>query len=533
MTMRGFEAVVIGAGANGLVAATSLGRAGLKVLLLERNETPGGQGRLVEFAPGFRAAPLGLDPGWVPPVVARTLGLRTLARAALDSPVSVVLEPGRALTLSRNAVRAADAIRAHSGRDASKWPAFTARLRKLAGFLEVLYQTPAPDIDARSLGEILPLLGIGRRFRALGRVDMVEFLRTLPMSVWEILDDWFECAPLKAAVAAGGVQDLQQGPRSGATGFVLLHHLVGAPAGSVRGRVPWRAGPAAFTEAAERAARAEGVTVRAGAPVAGIRVREDAVSGVVLESGEEIDAKLVLSTVSPARTFLEWVDPVWLDPEFLHAVRNIRYRGCTALVLYALEALPELGGLSPRDALEGVVTLTPSLESLERASDAAKYGTVSEKPHVELTAPSLAWPDLAPAGKHVLAARVQYAPYRLKDGVAWDAGRRDALADSVTATIERIAPGFSSRILHRAAWSPRDLEECFGLREGAPSQGELGLDQVLFMRPVPGFGRYATPITGLYWGGVGTHPGPGILGGPGWLAARRMLGDRRRRGGTA
>src|SRR5439155_7037387 len=219
-------------------------------------------------------------------VVARTLGLRTLARAALDSPVSVVLEPGRALTLSRDAVRASDAIRAHSGRDASKWPAFTARLRKLAGFLEVLYQTPAPDIDARSLGEILPLLGIGRRFRALGRVDMVEFLRTLPMSVWEILDDWFECAPLKAAVAAGGVQDLQQGPRSGATGFVLLHHLVGAPAGSVRGRVPWRAGPAAFTEAAEKAARAEGVTVRAGAPVAGVRVREDAVSGVVLESGE-------------------------------------------------------------------------------------------------------------------------------------------------------------------------------------------------------------------------------------------------------
>jgi phytoene dehydrogenase-like protein len=328
------------------------------------------------------------------------------------------------------------------------------------------------------------------------------------------------------------VQDFQQGPRSGGTGFVLLHHLVGAPAGSVRGRVPWRTGPGAFTDAAEKAARGAGVTIRVAAPVASIRVQDDAVSGVALEGGEEIDSKVVLSTASPARTFLEWVDPVWLDPEFLHAVRNIRYRGCTALVLYALETLPDLAGLASPEALAGVVTLTPSLEQLERAADAAKYGTVSEKPHIELTAPTLLWPDLAPAGKHVLAARVQYAPYRLRDGAAWDVPRRDGLADSVTRAIERVAPGFSSRILHRVVLSPRDLEAFFGLHEGAASQGELGLDQILFMRPVPGFGLHNTPITGLYLGGVGTHPGPGVLGGPGWLSAQRVLGERRRKGGS-
>ena len=532
MKAQKYDVVVIGAGANGLTAAATLGDAGLRVLLLERGETAGGQGRVVEFAPGFRAAPLGSDPGWLPPVVAKALRLGAIERVDSDTPLSVAVEPGRILTLSRDVSRAAEAIRAHSADDAAKWPAFTERLRKLAGFLEVLYQTPAPDIDARSINDLLPLLGVGRKFRALGRVEMIEFLRTLPMSVWELLDDWFESAPLKAAVAPGGIQDFQQGPRSGGTGFVLLHYLVGAAAGSVRGRVPWRAGPAAFTNAAEQAARRAGVTLRTGAPVARVQVKDDVVAGVVLEGGEVIDSRYVLSAADPARTFLDWVDPVWLDPEFIHAVRNIRFRGCTAVVLYALGSLPRVPGLAA-DALAGVVTLTPRVESLERAADAAKYGEVSEKLHIEVTVPTVLWPDLAPQGKHILAARVQYAPYRLAGAASWDAARRDALADSVTAAIEGAAPGFASAVLHRAAWSPVDLESGFGLREGAATHGELGLDQILFMRPVAGWGQHATPIDGLYLGGAGTHPGPGILGGPGWLAARRLIAHRRRRNGAS
>lgn len=528
MTAAAYDAVVIGAGANGLVAAARLGRAGLRVLLLERDETLGGQGRVVEFAPGFRAAPLGLDPGWVPPPVARGLGLAGLERDTGDVALTVAAEPGSFLMVSRDGGRAFEAIRALSPRDAAKWPAFTSRLRKLAGFLEELYQMPAPDVGATSLRDLWPLLDLGRKYRALGREDMIELLHTLPLSVWELLDDWFECAPLKAAVAAGGIQDHQQGPRSGGTGFVLLHHLVGAPAGSVRGRLPWRGGPAAFTEAAEHAARRFGVSIRTGSAVARIQVHHDAVAGIMLADGEEIKAGTVLSSADPARTILEWVDPVWLDPDFLHAVRNIRHRGCAAFVLYALEALPEIPGLGSKEALKGLVSLTPSLTSLERAADAAKYGAVSERPHVEFTVPTLLWPDLAGPGKHVLVARAQYAPYRLRDGAAWDPARRDALAESVTTAIEAVSPCFTSRILHRVAWSPRDLEERYGLREGAASQGELGLDQVLFMRPVAGWGRYATPVSGLYLGGAGTHPGPGILGGPGWLAAERLLGDRRR-----
>jgi phytoene dehydrogenase-like protein len=527
MSARAFDVIVIGGGANGLVASCRLAKAGRSVLLLERSDTPGGTGGIVEFAPGFRAAPLGLDPGWLPSKIADGLGLTGLEQVATDTPLTVLTGPRAFLTLSRDSSRAAAAIGAYSKDDAAKWERFTTQLRNLAGFLEVLYQTPPPDIDVRSLGEILPLLSLGRKFRALGRRDMIEFMRTLPMSVWELLDDWFAYGPLKAAVAAGGIQDFQQGPRSGGTGFVLLHHLVGTGAGSVRSRVPWRSGPGAFTDAAANAAQRFGVTTRMAAPVAQIRVHDDAVSGVVLQSGEEIGASAILSTADPARTFLEWVDPVWLDPEFVRALLNIRHRGCTAFVMYALETLPEVPGLSTREALAGLVSLTPDLVSLERAADAAKYGTVPERPHVELTVPTLLWPALAPNEQHVMVARVQYAPYKLKEGATWDAARRDALAERVTAAIEAVAPGFGSRVQHRAAWSPRDLEERFGLREGASSQGELALDQILFMRPVAGWGRHTTPISGLYLGGAGTHPGPGVLGGAGWLAAERLLGRGR------
>ena len=529
MSANTFDTIVIGAGANGLVAAARLAKAGVRTLLLEREDALGGQGRAVEFAPGYFAAPMGMDPGWLPDSIVNALGLNGLEHIDGDAGITVAVAPGSFLTLSRNASHAAQAIAAHSPSDAAKWPSFIAQLRALAGFLEVLYQRPAPDVNASSPGELLSLLDLGRTYRGLGRQNMIEFLRTLPLSVGELLDDWFECAPLKAAVAAAGIRDHQQGPRSGGTGFVLLHHLVGAPEGSVFGRVPYRSGAGAFTQSAERAARRAGVTIRTSASVSRIQVKDHAATGVVLADGEEITSRTILSTMGPLATLLEAMDPVWLDPEFLHALGNIRHRGCTAFVLYALDALPEFPGLESTAALAGTLSLTPNPTALEKAADAAKYGTVSEHPHVELSVPTLHWPDQAPQGRHVLVARAQYAPYQLRDGNVWDTVRRDLLAERVTATIEAVAPTFRSHIQHRVAWSPLDLEERFGLREGAPSHGELGLDQILFMRPVAGWARHATPIEGLYLGCAGTHPGPGILGLSGWLAAQRVLADRRRK----
>ena len=522
---QAFDCLVIGAGSNGLTAATALARSGLRVGLLEKEEALGGQRRSVEFAPGFRAAPLALDPGWAPPEVARLLGLGGLARASHEAPVSILGESGESLTLWRDPARADEALRRLSAVDAVAWPVFVQRLHRLAAFLGMLYQQPAPDVDAPA-GELLSLFGLARRFRDLGGADMIEFLRTLPMSVWELLDDTFKSELLKAAVAPSGVLDHAQGPRSGGTGFVLLHHLVGAPGGSVRGRAPWRDGPETFTGAAEQAARRAGVTIRTGAEVTHVEVRDDAVTAVVLANGDTIPARRVLSTASPARTLLEWIDPVWLDPEFLRAAKNIRYRGCTSFVLYALDGLPDTNGL-PAQALAGTVTLSGSVQAIERAADATKYGTPPPRPHVEICVPTLNNPGAAPEGRHVLVARAQYAPHRLRDGGTWDDAGRVALGEAIDAAVTGALPGFDSRVLQRSVWSPRDLEQCFGLAGGAPSHGELGLDQILFMRPVAGFGRYASPITGLYLGGAGCHPGPGVLGGAGWLAARRILGDRR------
>jgi len=318
------------------------------------------------------------------------------------------------------------------------------------------------------------------------------------------------------------VRELRQGPRSGGTSFVLLHYLVGAPAGSVRERSWWRDGPDGFTAAAGSAATRHGVTVRTNAEVTRITVRDDAVTGVVLAGGEEITAPVVISTADPSRTLLGLVDPVWLDPEFLHAVSNIKFRGSTAIVQYAVDRLPDVAGLSSG----GTVSLTSSLDALERAADAAKYGTVADDPHVEIAAPSVRWPSLAPPGKHVLVATVRYAPYRLRDDTTWDSTRATALAEKVTSAVSRVIPRFADSIVNRRVLTPVDIESRFAVTEGALTQGELMLDQILFMRPVPGYGRHAMPIDGLYLGGAGTHPGPGILGGPGWLAAKQVLRSR-------
>lgn len=527
MSAPAYDAIVIGAGANGLVASATLARGGRRVLLLDRDEHVGGPSRAREFAPGFRT-PASEDGGWLPPEVARELGIGALPSVVPDVAVGVSTGDGELLSIHRDPARAAESIRRHSPRDAERFAPFAARLGKLAGFLEALYRLPPPDLDARAIGELLSLLGLGRKFRALGRIDMAELLRVMPMAVQDLVDDSFESEPLRAAIAAGGVRDLRQGPRSGGTTFVLLHYLVGAPTGSVRSRAWWREGPDAFSAAAEAAARRAGVGIRTGADVARILVRDDAVTGVVLSGGEEIAAPVVLSTADPARTMLDLVDPVWLDPEFLHAVRQIRFRGCTAVVHYAVDRLPELkGGGDARQALAGVVSLTPTTEALERAYDAAKYGDVSREPHIEISAPTLRWPSLAPEGKHVLAARVQYAPYRLRDG-DWDDDGARMLASKVSAAIGRVDPRFADGVLHQAVSTPRDLETRHRVTEGDVTHGALMLDQILFMRPVAGWGRYAMPIDGLYLGGAGTHPGPGILGGPGWLAARRILADRRR-----
>jgi phytoene dehydrogenase-like protein len=514
-----YDAIVIGAGPNGLVAAITLARRRKKVLVLEAASEIGGHTRTIEFAPGFRT-PLNEDTGWIPDRIDRITGTLKLQRAGGGVSMSVATPDGTLLHLPARLTAATENIARLSPKDAARWPAFVQRMQKFAEVLGLLYQLTPPDIDTSSAREMLPLLGVGRRLRALGRVDMTEFLRVMPMPAQDLLDDAFENESLKAALAAASIRDLRQGPRSGGTTYNLLHYMVGAPPGSVRGR-PWFAeSPEAFARAAAAMAARRKVEIRTDAPVARITANDGTVTGVVLTNGEEIEAKRVLSTTDPKRTLLQLVEPAWLDPEFILAVKNVKLRGCTAYVCYAVDRPVD-------DAVKSyttTVSLTTTTAKLEQAADAAKYGEMSADPHIEIFSPTLRWPTLAPDGKHIVVARVQYAPWALRKG-GWDRAHLSELEKKATAAISRLVPGFESTVEHRKAFSPSDIEREFGVTEGALTHGELTLDQILFMRPVAGWGRYAMPIAGLYLGGAGAHPGPGVLGGAGYLAARAVLRD--------
>lgn len=489
-----YDAIVIGAGSNGLTAAAVLAKRGRKVLVVESAPEIGGMRRAIEIAPGFRS-PLDGDTGWISPAVEKEIG----------SPPNVRRLPG--------APRMAEYV-ASADAEGQRYMALVERLQRFAGVLGALYQLSPPDVDTTSPGEIIPLINVALKTKALGRKDMIEFLRVMPMSIQDLADDTVKDESLKVKLAAAAVRDLRQGPRSAGTTFNLIHHLIGAAPGMVR-RQDWLPnGPTSFADTAAEAGRNAGVEITLNARVERIEVKDDAVTGVVLAGGEQIQARTVISTADPKRTLLRMVDPLWLDPEFMLAVKNIKMRGCASFVLYAVT-----GDLAQHGMTQSAA---PSTAALEQAADAAKYGELSEQPHVEFFSASARWHNMAPDGKAVLAARVQYTPYALKSG-QWDRAAADALEKKATAAIATSIPGFESRIEHRVVITPRDLEEKFGVTEGALTHGELTLDQILFMRPVPGWGHHEMPVAGLYLGGSGAHPGPGILGGAGLLAARAAL----------
>jgi phytoene dehydrogenase-like protein len=510
---RSFDSVVVGGGASGLVAAIGLAQRGSKVLLLEADAELGGSFREIEFAPGFRAAPLAPDLGYLTPEVVRALGAAPSADVTSD-PSVVSLADGEPLLLRSSIEQTAEGLKRFSGKDAQRWPEFAARMHVLADFLAAMYRVPAPRIDVDTAGEFLALAKLGRKYRSLGKTNMVELLRTLPMALGDLLDDWFESDRLKGVLAAIGVMDVCQGPVSGGTAFTFLHRHVGAKPGVFNERLKGGAGDL-INSLAQRA-RALGVVIETAAAVRRIIVREGRVAGVSLASGEDIGARTVLSSLDPYRSLCELLDPVHLDPEFIHAIRNIRFRGVTSKVLVALDGLPPVAGATV--SLKGSFLIAPSIRYVERAYDATKYGRPSEEPFIEVRFPSVAQSNLAPAGKHVAVLHVQFTPYRLREGTWENMG--SALADRAITLVDQHIPGFAARVRAHAVLTPADLESRFGLREGAISQGEMMLDQILFMRPVPGAAHHAMPIDGLYLCGSGTHPGHGLTGMSGWLAAQ-------------
>jgi phytoene dehydrogenase-like protein len=535
-TRAAYDAVVIGAGLNGLVAAAYLAKAGQRVLVLERRDVVGGTVTTEEVFPGFRFDTCRHDAGWLSPRIISDLKLKKHGLEMIDVDATVFAphpsgERNDYLLLHQDPQRSAALIRKYSRSDGEQWPKFADRVARLAGFLKAAYGNAAPAVDATSFGDLVSLASLGTRLRLfLGKTEMVELLRTVPMSVGELLDDWFETDVLKGVIGARGVTGIMQGPRSGGTAFVLLHHQVGLPVGAFRAPSAVRGGVGSVARALAAAAQRFGAELRTGVDVARVQTQGRQAVGVVLRNGDEIAARRVVSGADPRRTFLDLCDPTRFEPSFVRAVRHLRYRGAWAKVNLALATLPSfpvLHGNGGESSLRGTISISPSLTYLERAYDDAKYGRMSSQPHLEIRIPSLADPTLAPAGKHVMSIEVQYAPYHLRDG-EWDDTTREALGDRVVETLSTYAPGISSAILHRQLLTPRDLENTFALTEGHAYHGELTLDQILFMRPVAGWSRYRTPVRDLYLCGSGTHPGGGIAGASGANAAREILREGKR-----
>ncbi len=521
------KVVIIGAGHNGLVAAAHLARAGHPVLVLEQREVVGGAAVSEEVYPGFKFETAAHRIGGLHPAVARQLasGSGGPHIEPADPTVFAPTPDGGHLHLWRDPAKSAESIRAFSKADSERWGDFTALVNKVARLLAWLYERPPPDLFSRRPADIWQLLRSAGRTRRLGKRDMMEVLRVLPMTVKELLDEWFASEELKGVLGAAGITGVFQGPMASGTAYLFMHHHAWSPRGVIRPAAFVRGGIGTLAHALSDLARRYGAKIRTGCAVERIVVEEGRATGVVLAGGEVLKSSCVASNADPKRTFLNHLDPLELEPTFLRAVSNLKFRGSCAKVNLALGELPEftsVPGNGPH--LRGAISISPSLEYLERAYDDAKYGRPSGQPYLEAVIPSLGDPTLSPPGKHVMSVLVQYAPYQLKEG-AWDDERREALGDIVVERLADYAPNLKAAILHRQVLTPLDLEDEFGLTEGNIYHGEMTLDRLLFMRPIEGWSRYRTPIGNLYLCGAGTHPGGGITGAPGYNAAQEILKD--------
>ncbi|MDH3230093.1 MAG: NAD(P)/FAD-dependent oxidoreductase [Alphaproteobacteria bacterium] len=517
---RKYGAIIIGGGHNGLVCAGFLARAGQSVLVVEAADRLGGAARNAEIAPGYTAPSCAHILHLLHPRVRAKLKLRRhgLKLAARRMP-TVALDPdGNHLTLGGKRITGSV-----PDEDARSWRRLRKRLLRMAGALHPFLGRTPPRLGGESWQDRLTLARLGLSLRMLGKTEMRDFLRIVNMNAADLLDDELSDDRLKGALAFDAVLGTNFGPRSPGSVLTWLYRLAGEAKGGRRGLAIPEGGMGAVTEALAASALAFGADIRTGTPVRRIVVEGDRATAVELESGTVLRTRAVISSADPKTTFLDLVGPEHLDTGFLRRVRNFRTNGLAAKLNLALDELPEFTGLD-RAALGGRLVIAPDIGYVERAFDHSKYGEYSAEPAIEITIPTVHDASLAPGGGHVLSAVVQYAPRDLKGG--WDA-HRDAFADHAVAAIARYAPGLAERIVERQVLTPADIEREFRITGGHWHHGDLAIDQMLMLRPVPGWAQYEAPVAGLYLCGAGAHPGGGVMGAAGMNAAQRILATRK------
>ena len=522
-----FDAIVVGGGHNGLVCAAYLAKAGKRVLVLERRHVLGGAAVTEELYPGFKFSVCSYVVSLLRPHIIRELGLTRhgLSLIPLECSFSP-LPDGDALVRWADPHLTRREIARFNQRDAEIYPEFGLAMTKMSSFVKHVIDHPPPDPFSLNPRELFKLLGFGRKFRELG-TDMGHLhVKLLSMSALDFLDMWFESDVLKAPMSVSGIIGTYLGVRSPGTAYVLLHHYMGEIDGAFRSWGFSRGGTGQVSLACAGAAQSFGAEIRTEASVDQILMKGGRACGVVLENGDEITAPAVFSNLDPHRTFLHLVGEEHLDSAFKTQITRYKMRGSSGKVNLALDRVPEFIS-RPGDGphLRGDIAIAPSTQYLERAYDEAKYGDYSSRPYLNVVIPSLSDPSVAPAGKHVMSIFVQYAPYHFKDGAAAWPQHREAFGDTVVKTLAEYCPGLEESILYRQVLTPWDLEQEFGLTEGNIFHGELSLEQLLFQRPASGWARYRTPVPGLWLCGSGAHPGGGIMGSPGELAAKTYLGQ--------
>ena len=526
--MNKYDAIIIGGGHNGLTTAAYLAKAGKKVLVLERRHLVGGAAVTEEIYPGFKYSVCSYVVSLLRPEVIRELDLPKydLEIIPLDSTFSP-LPDGNYLARWGDHAKTRREIARHSTSDADAYEQYGQLMIQMAMAVKPLLGIIPPEPTSWNPKDLFGLASVGNHFRNLGEKLFYSLTKLMTMSSADFLEEWFDTEVLKATMSASGIIGTFMGPRSPGTAYVLLHHYMGELDGAFRSWGFVRGGMGNISRVIADAARHFSAEIRTSAGVDHVLIKSGRAYGVVLGSGEEIHANTIVYSVDPKRTFLKMVDRQQLSPEFFNQVSNFKIRGSSAKVNLSLDTLPNfscLPGNGPH--LAGAISISPSIDYIERAYDDAKYGDYSRRPYLDVIIPSTLDPSMAPPGKHVMSIFVQYAPYHLKSG-NWPE-RREALGDTVIDTLNEYAPNLKDIILHRQVVTPWDLEHEFGLTEGNIFQGELTLDQLFFLRPLPGWAKYRTPIKNLYMCGACTHPGGGVMAASGRLAALEILKDTKR-----